>query len=102
MLRVQGSKLGATTLLEYWVPAMNQRPIQPQELQTYNCAVKENKWLTKIKGKTQVEASYTTHPITKALAKLFVFSFRKYMQAAKEIATYSKRTVLSICNFSST
>lgn len=56
----------------------------------------------KIKGKTQVEANYTTHPITNALAKLFVFSFRKYMQAAKEIATYIKRIALSICNISGT
>jgi len=35
-----------------------------------------------------------------ALAKLFVFSLRKYMQAAKEIATCSKTIVQSTSNYS--
>jgi len=35
-----------------------------------------------------------------ALPKLFVFSLRKYMQAAKEIATCSNTTVLSTSKYS--
>jgi hypothetical protein len=45
----------------------------------------------KIKKKSNFQSfHYLTHPIMKALPKLFVFSLRKYMQAAKETATCTR------------
>jgi len=97
-LGVQVSKLGAATQMEYWVPALNQTPIHPQELQIYHSAKTKQcrrSWQIgkKSEGKYKLDA-LVTYPIMNALPKLFVFSLRKYMQAAKEIATCSSNTIV--------
>ena len=92
-LGVQASRSVSIKRMGSWEPRRNHTPNQQQEIQVCgdanNCSKQHE---TNERKNKQGWTPKATYPIMKALARLFVFSLRKYMQAAKETATYTENT----------